>query len=42
MKKILKHLKTDWYKYFIEILVVSFGILVAFGLNNWKEVMSQR
>ena len=40
--KIIKHLKTDWYRYFFEILVVSFGIIIAFGLNNWKEGRSQR
>jgi len=37
MKKILKHLKKDWYKYTLEIIVITFGILLAFALNNWNE-----
>ena len=37
MKKILEHLKSDWYKHVLEILVVVIGIMVAFSLNNWNE-----
>ena len=37
MKKIFRHLKKDWYKYLIEILVVVVGILIAIALNNWNE-----
>jgi len=37
MNKINAHIKSDWYKYIIEIFVVVIGIMVAFSLNNWKE-----
>lgn len=37
MKKILNHLKSDWYRYGFETLVVTIGILGAFTLNNWNE-----
>ena len=35
--KILKHLKTDWFRYGFETLAVIVGILVAFSLENWRE-----
>ena len=37
MKKIVKHLKREWYRYIFDILVVIVGILIAFALNNWNE-----
>lgn len=37
MKKIIKHLKKNWYRYTLEIFVVIIGILIAFSLNNWNE-----
>ena len=37
MKRLLKHLKKNWHKYVLEILVVVVGILIAFSLNNWNE-----
>jgi len=37
MNAILNHLKSDWYKYLLETLVVILGILVAFSLNSWKD-----
>jgi len=35
--KILKHLRTDWFRYGFETLAVVVGILVAFALDNWSE-----
>jgi hypothetical protein len=37
MKKIIKYLKKNWYRYTLEIFVVIIGILIAFSLNNWNE-----
>ena len=37
MRKILNHLKSDWYKYALELIVITAGILGAFALNNWNE-----
>lgn len=37
MKKILKHLGEDWYKYVLELIVITAGILGAYALNNWNE-----
>ena len=37
MKKILHHLTTDWYKYLLELIVITAGVLGAFALNNWNE-----
>ena len=37
MKKILQHLKSDWYKYVIELVVITAGILGAYALNNWND-----
>ena len=37
MKKILNHLTTDWYKYLLELIVITAGVLGAFALNNWNE-----
>lgn len=37
MKKILSHLKSDWYKYLLELIVITAGVLGAFALNNWRD-----
>jgi len=37
MKKIISHLRSDWYKYLVELIVITAGVLGAFALNNWRD-----
>jgi len=37
MNRIIEHLKDNWIRHGFETLVVTVGIMVAFGLNNWNE-----
>jgi Tfp pilus assembly protein PilE len=37
MKNLINHLKAEWYKYLLEIIVITAGILGAFALNSWNE-----
>jgi len=36
-KKIIKHIRNEWYRYIFDTIVVIVGILIAFTLNNWNE-----
>jgi len=35
--KILKHLRSDWFRYGFETLAVIVGILIAFALESWND-----
>ena len=37
MKKIVDHLKDEWFKYALEIIVLIIGIYGAFELESWGE-----
>lgn len=36
-RTILSHLKSQWYKYVIEVIVVILGILIAYNLEQWSQ-----
>ncbi|MCE7863743.1 MAG: hypothetical protein DYG99_09400 [Bacteroidetes bacterium CHB5] len=42
LKIIFKHLKYQWYKYVIEIVVVILGILIAYNLERWNDGRNNR
>jgi hypothetical protein len=42
MKNLLNHIKEEWYKYVLEIIVIVGSILGAFGLESWDEDMKLR
>lgn len=37
LREIANHLKSKWYKYVLEIIVVILGILIAFNLDQWSD-----
>jgi hypothetical protein len=42
LRKIFKHLKSKWYRYVIEIIVVIVGILIAYNLEQWSDTRSNK
>ncbi|HEY0740834.1 MAG TPA: hypothetical protein VGD40_05195 [Chryseosolibacter sp.] len=42
LKTIINHLKSEWYKYIIEIIVVILGILVAYNLEQWSDARNNK
>lgn len=42
LKIIFNHLKSEWYKYIIEIIVVMLGILIAFNLEQWRDTRNNK
>lgn len=42
LKTIFNHLKSEWYKYIIEIIVVMLGILIAFNLEQWRDTRNNK
>lgn len=42
LRTIFNHLKSQWYKYIIEILVVIIGILIAYNLEQWSEARANK
>ena len=42
LRTIIDHLKSQWYKYVLEIIVVFVGILIAFNLDQWQDFRSNR
>ena len=39
-RKIINHLKSKWYRYVLEIIVVILGILIAYNLEQWSNARS--
>lgn len=37
LRILFNHLKSQWYKYLIEIIVVILGILIAYNLEQWSD-----
>lgn len=42
IRTILSHLKSQWYKYIIEVIVVIVGILIAYNLEQWSETRNNK
>ncbi len=42
LRVIFNHLKSEWYKYIIEIIVVMLGILIAFNLEQWRDTRNNK
>lgn len=42
LRKIFSHLKSKWYKYVLEIIVIILGILIAYNLEQWSDTRNNR
>ncbi len=42
LRKIFSHLKSEWYKYVLEIIVVMLGILIAYNLEQWSDARNNK
>ncbi len=42
LKTIFTHLKSQWYKYIIEVIVVILGILIAYNLEQWRDTRNNK
>jgi len=40
--KIIKHIRSDWFRYGFETLAVIVGILIAFALENWHDTQLKK
>jgi len=42
LRIIFDHLRSEWYKYVLEIVVVILGISIAFNLEQWSEMRNNK
>lgn len=42
IKIIFNHLKSEWYKYVLEIIVIILGILIAYNLEQWGDTRKNK
>lgn len=42
LRIIFNHLKSEWYKYIIEVIVVILGILIAYNLEQWSDARNNK
>lgn len=42
LRIIVNHLKSEWYKYIIEVVVLILGILIAFNLEQWSGTRNDK
>lgn len=42
LRAILNHLRSQWYKYVMEVIVVILGILIAYNLEQWNDARKDK
>ena len=42
LRTIVDHLRSEWYKYVIEVVVVILGILIAYNLEEWRDTRNNK